>query len=78
MVRHEMQTPGCLKNWTPTCPYAWKHPDREYRVSYAICGDKTLWDAWYGQTTKTAMPEQVDGGLETAALAIQACKQHAR
>lgn len=73
-----MQTPDCLRKWTRIVPVAWKHPTREYRVSYAICGDKVLWDAWFGVTTKTAMPEQVDGGLATALDAVNACKRHAR
>jgi hypothetical protein len=46
-------------------------------VSFAICGDKTLWDCWWGVTTKTAMPEQVDGGLATALDAVIACRRHA-
>jgi hypothetical protein len=46
-------------------------------VSFAICGDKTLWDSWHGQTTKTSMPEQVDGGLTSALDAVIACRRHA-
>lgn len=71
-----MQTPECLKHWDRVGRYAWKHPDREYRVSYAICGDRIVWDCWLGQTTKAAMPLQVDGGLETAADAVKACRRH--
>jgi hypothetical protein len=72
-----MRTPDCLARWTRTCEWSWKHPSREYRVSYAVCGNRILWDAWLGTTTKTAMPEQVEGGLPEAIDAVIACRQHA-
>lgn len=47
-------------------------------MSYAICGDRIVWDCWLGLTTKTDMPEQVDGGLATALDAVNACRRHAK
>ena len=72
-----MQTPRCLARWNVTSAYSWKHPGREYHVSYAMVGDRIAWDAWFGSTTRTTVAELIDGGLESAEAAVDACKRHA-
>lgn len=71
-----MQPPDCLKHWLVTSPTSFKHPRREYHVSFAIVPRGTVWDAWAGSTSFTKVAEQVAGGLGSAAEAVAACRKH--